>query len=77
MVCHCNNVTRKDLTDAFHQGAHDVTALAGATRATTGCGSCAPVVRSLCATLGRRADDRSRAADDSRTDAKRQGSTPP
>ncbi|MFD9970354.1 FAD-dependent oxidoreductase [Streptomyces sp. NPDC059017] len=77
VVCHCNNVTRKDLTDAFHQGAHDVAALAGATRATTGCGSCASVVRALCATLGRRADDRSRSGEESRVDDERQGSTPP
>ncbi|GAA4804384.1 FAD-dependent oxidoreductase [Streptomyces ziwulingensis] len=54
VVCHCNHVTRKTLTDAWHGGARDTAALAGATRATTGCGSCAPVVRELCAALGGR-----------------------
>ncbi|MEU1517188.1 FAD-dependent oxidoreductase [Streptomyces sp. NPDC005811] len=51
VVCHCNNVTRKALTDAWHSGAQGPSALAGATRATTGCGSCTSVVRDLCATL--------------------------
>ncbi|MER6424926.1 FAD-dependent oxidoreductase [Streptomyces sp. NPDC001137] len=51
VVCHCNNVTRKALMDAWHCGAHDRSALARATRATTGCGSCAPLVRDLCAAL--------------------------
>ncbi|MPY54028.1 FAD-dependent oxidoreductase [Streptomyces acidicola] len=48
VVCHCNNVTSKALKDAWHCGAHDTAALARATRATTGCGSCASVVRELC-----------------------------
>ncbi|MFE2461961.1 FAD-dependent oxidoreductase [Streptomyces sp. NPDC059402] len=56
VVCHCNNVTRKTLKDAWHGGARDAAALAAATRATTGCGSCGPVVRELCAALGRPAD---------------------
>jgi assimilatory nitrate reductase electron transfer subunit len=51
VVCHCNNVTRKTLENAWHAGAHDPAGLARATRATTGCGSCAPVVRGLCAAL--------------------------
>jgi assimilatory nitrate reductase electron transfer subunit len=51
VVCHCNNVTRKTLKDAWHRGAHDSAALARATRATTGCGSCTSVVRELCTTL--------------------------
>ncbi|MFE9251289.1 FAD-dependent oxidoreductase [Streptomyces sp. NPDC007088] len=55
VVCHCNNVTRKALKDAWRAGARDTGALGRATRATTGCGSCAPVVRQLCAALAREA----------------------
>ena len=51
VVCHCNNVSRKALKDAWRCGAHDVAALARATRATTGCGSCTSVVRQLCTAL--------------------------
>ncbi|CAM5653142.1 FAD-dependent oxidoreductase [Streptomyces pilosus] len=51
VVCHCNNVTRKALKDAWHRGAHDEAALARATRATTGCGGCTAAVRSLCTAL--------------------------
>ncbi|MEV5989564.1 FAD-dependent oxidoreductase [Streptomyces sp. NPDC052051] len=52
VICHCNNVTHATLRQAWTGGAHDPAALARATRATTGCGSCAGVVRELCATLG-------------------------
>ncbi|MFI2428382.1 FAD-dependent oxidoreductase [Streptomyces sp. NPDC018955] len=52
VVCHCNNVTRGALRQAWADGAHDPAALAGATRATTGCGGCADAVRDLCAALG-------------------------
>ncbi|UQI48789.1 FAD-dependent oxidoreductase [Streptomyces sp. HU2014] len=48
VVCRCNNVTKAALTAAFRAGARDLTALANATRATTGCGSCTPTVRALC-----------------------------
>ncbi|CAL9651411.1 FAD-dependent oxidoreductase [Streptomyces sp. enrichment culture] len=51
VVCHCNNVTRGALVHAWHGGSRGVRALAGATRATTGCGSCADEVRRLCAQL--------------------------
>lgn len=51
VVCRCNTVTKKRLTEAFRRGAHDVPALARATRATTGCGSCTDEVRHLCRTL--------------------------
>lgn len=50
VVCHCNNVTGKDLRQACLQGAHDLPAIAAATRATTGCGTCAEAVRRICAT---------------------------
>ncbi|MET7453932.1 FAD-dependent oxidoreductase [Streptomyces sp. NPDC005574] len=51
VVCHCNNVTRTGVEDAWHAGARDLPALARATRATTGCGGCAPLVRTLCTAL--------------------------
>ncbi|SCD59709.1 MULTISPECIES: FAD-dependent oxidoreductase [unclassified Streptomyces] len=50
VVCQCNNVTRKDLERAWGQGARDLPAIAVATRATTGCGSCTEVVRRICET---------------------------
>ncbi|PRW63737.1 FAD-dependent oxidoreductase [Actinopolyspora mortivallis] len=53
VLCHCNNVSETALRTAFRQGARDVAALAAATRATTGCGSCADDVRRLCAALQR------------------------
>lgn len=51
VVCHCNSVTRRALEDAWHAGARDEAALTRATRATTGCGSCASLVRTLCTDL--------------------------
>ncbi|SFT86637.1 assimilatory nitrate reductase electron transfer subunit [Actinopolyspora lacussalsi subsp. righensis] len=51
VLCHCNNVSRSTLTAAYHDGARDVAALAAATRATTGCGSCIGAVRELCGSL--------------------------
>ncbi|MDT0391490.1 FAD-dependent oxidoreductase [Streptomyces dubilierae] len=45
VLCHCNHVTKADLLRAWHDGAHDLTAIAAATRATTGCGGCADDVR--------------------------------
>lgn len=51
VLCRCNHVTRHDLTRAWSHGAHDLPALAAATRATTGCGGCAPDVERLCAAL--------------------------
>ncbi len=48
VVCRCNNVTKAALADAFAAGAREPGALADATRATTGCGSCAEEVRGLC-----------------------------
>lgn len=46
-VCRCNGVTKRDLVAAWEGGACSVDALAGATRATTGCGGCASLVRGI------------------------------
>lgn len=51
VVCQCNNVTKKALEQAWHSGARDLPAIAAATRATTGCGSCAALVRQVCGAL--------------------------
>ncbi|MFJ9075215.1 FAD-dependent oxidoreductase [Streptomyces sp. NPDC102278] len=51
VVCQCNNVTRKALRQAWDGGARALPALAAATRATTGCGTCVPAVGRLCAEL--------------------------
>ncbi|GAB4008031.1 hypothetical protein GCM10029992_63380 [Glycomyces albus] len=40
VVCRCNNVTKKELTDAFRGGARTPQALSDATQASTGCGTC-------------------------------------
>ncbi|MFE6526738.1 FAD-dependent oxidoreductase [Streptomyces sp. NPDC057794] len=45
VLCHCNHVTKADLLRAWHDGARDLTGIAAATRATTGCGGCADDVR--------------------------------
>ncbi|MBT2410983.1 FAD-dependent oxidoreductase [Streptomyces sp. ISL-12] len=47
-VCLCNNVSRRALRDAWRAGARTAAALAGTTRATTGCGGCGPAVAHLC-----------------------------
>ncbi|MGK5628787.1 FAD-dependent oxidoreductase [Streptomyces sp. URMC 123] len=49
VICHCNHVTKGDIVAACRAGAHDLAALARATRATTGCGSCANEVRCVAA----------------------------
>src|SRR5262249_18321863 len=48
LICRCNSVTKAQLTVAWLAGARTVTAQAAATRATTGCGSCADTVAGLC-----------------------------
>lgn len=48
IICRCNTVSKKNLTDAWRQGARSPLAMAEATRATTGCGSCESVVKGLC-----------------------------
>ncbi|MBD3146185.1 FAD-dependent oxidoreductase [Microbispora bryophytorum] len=40
VVCRCNAVSKDTLVAAWRSGARDLTALASATRATTGCGTC-------------------------------------
>lgn len=46
-VCRCNGVTKKEIVTAWEKGATNVDAVAGATRATTGCGGCKEVVCGL------------------------------
>jgi assimilatory nitrate reductase electron transfer subunit len=48
IICRCNTVSKKNLTDAWRKGARSPLAMADATRATTGCGSCESVVEGLC-----------------------------
>jgi assimilatory nitrate reductase electron transfer subunit len=48
IVCRCNTVHKGQLAAAFRAGATDVPALAAATRATTGCGSCEQPVAGFC-----------------------------
>ncbi|MBP2477227.1 assimilatory nitrate reductase electron transfer subunit [Crossiella equi] len=56
VVCRCNTVTKQTLVRAWQDGARDVPALAGATRATTGCGGCTEQVRDLAARLAEAAE---------------------
>ncbi|MBT2441202.1 NAD(P)/FAD-dependent oxidoreductase [Streptomyces sp. ISL-36] len=51
VLCHCNNVSKGTVVRAWQDGARELTALAAATRATTGCGGCAETVRAVCAAL--------------------------
>ncbi|ARQ69993.1 FAD-dependent oxidoreductase [Streptomyces marincola] len=53
VVCQCNNVTKKAVGEAWRRGARDLRAVAAATRATTGCGSCAGLVRRVCEAAAR------------------------
>jgi assimilatory nitrate reductase electron transfer subunit len=54
LVCRCNTVHTGQLVAAYEAGATDVTALAAATRATTGCGGCTGSVAGLLARLDAR-----------------------
>ncbi len=47
-VCHCNNVTKSELQDAWLDGCRTAGEIARATRATTGCGSCRSAVEGIC-----------------------------
>ncbi|MEU3275296.1 FAD-dependent oxidoreductase [Saccharomonospora sp. NPDC006951] len=47
LVCRCNSVSKSALVDAWRAGAADVAALRTATRAATGCGSCADTVQGI------------------------------
>lgn len=46
-VCECNNVTKGGIRACWEAGARDTAAVAAATRATTGCGSCKDAVDGL------------------------------
>ena len=46
-VCRCNTVTKNDIVHAWEDGADSVQKVAGATRATTGCGGCTEAVCGL------------------------------
>lgn len=46
-VCRCTGVTKKQIVSAWEDGATTADAVAGATRATTGCGGCKEVVCGL------------------------------
>ena len=46
-VCRCTGVTKKQIVKAWEDGATSADAVAGATRATTGCGGCKDVVCGL------------------------------
>ncbi|WP_081687174.1 FAD-dependent oxidoreductase [Glycomyces tenuis] len=48
VVCRCNNVTKRELADAFRSGARTPEALSDATQASTGCGTCVDDVASVC-----------------------------
>ncbi|WP_242652764.1 FAD-dependent oxidoreductase [Intrasporangium flavum] len=61
VICRCNTVTKGAIVEAFRAGADTATAVAEATRATTGCGSCSSAVDGLCSWL-RSADPSSPAA---------------
>jgi assimilatory nitrate reductase electron transfer subunit len=43
-ICRCNNVTKGDIVHAWEAGCDTPEAIAGTTRATTGCGGCTKVV---------------------------------
>jgi assimilatory nitrate reductase electron transfer subunit len=47
LVCRCNSVKEVSLVAAWRDGARSVSALASATRATTGCGTCLPAVMAI------------------------------
>ncbi|MFJ5266334.1 FAD-dependent oxidoreductase [Streptomyces sp. NPDC088387] len=51
IICTCNSVTKGALLHACREGAHDLPAVAAATRASTGCGTCTPELLRVCADL--------------------------
>ena len=46
-VCHCNYVSKSAIQSCWLAGARDVRAVAAATRATTGCGTCRDAVEGI------------------------------
>jgi len=51
VVCRCNSVTMGSLTKAWQAGHRTVSAMADATRATTGCGGCTSAIDGICGWL--------------------------
>jgi assimilatory nitrate reductase electron transfer subunit len=51
LICQCNTVHKGRIVDAWRSGARTVSDLAGATRASTGCGSCLDKLLALTRTL--------------------------
>ncbi|GAB3067902.1 FAD-dependent oxidoreductase [Intrasporangium mesophilum] len=62
VICRCNTVTKSAIVGAYRAGAETVSAVADATRATTGCGSCTSAVEGICSWL-RSSDPDTRAPD--------------
>ncbi|HLY32944.1 MAG TPA: (2Fe-2S)-binding protein, partial [Jatrophihabitantaceae bacterium] len=46
-ICQCNGVTKDAICRAWQDGAESVDAIAAATRATTGCGTCREAVQGI------------------------------
>jgi assimilatory nitrate reductase electron transfer subunit len=46
-ICHCNQVTKRDIQECWLAGARTVDAVAATTRATTGCGTCRDAVTGI------------------------------
>ncbi len=46
-VCQCNSVSKGELVRCWREGAHGMEALVGATKATTGCGTCRDAVEGI------------------------------
>ncbi|MGL5828409.1 MAG: FAD-dependent oxidoreductase, partial [Angustibacter sp.] len=57
-VCRCNGVTKGQIVKAWEGGACTLADMAACTRASTGCGSCGPVVQGLIEWLDRSDPDR-------------------
>lgn len=51
VICRCNTVTKKAITDAWATGHRSMPQIVEKTRATTGCGGCSDTVAALCANL--------------------------
>ncbi|MCP1312865.1 MULTISPECIES: nitrite reductase large subunit NirB [unclassified Halomonas] len=47
MICSCHNVTKGVICEAIDAGARDLASVKGATRASTGCGGCATLLKSV------------------------------
>ena len=47
LICSCENVAKGAICSAIREGAHDLGALKSASKAGTGCGSCAPLLTDL------------------------------